>query len=597
MLKRVLALGLMLATSSLMAAEGRHALIIGIGQYSAASGSDPLPGVPVDMQNARKMARAMGIDDAAIVELRDSQATKARIITALEKLRDSVKEGDRVLIYFSGHGARHGTPGKCSEGLQTYTEGRYTVNDLLTEEELARYTFPIGQKADKIITFIDACHSGGVLTAKTRALGAIALRARTSNASADCSVAVNQRNTRSFGSVMSRLGAAQENFVQIAAADYNEVSWDNPQYGGLVTHTMTQCLVGDARDLDRSGAVSLDEIRACAQTKLDDLMRPHAAAGMSSSTIQVRGSRNLIVVPVAAQPARPTQVAAATPSRPGTSASQQRPPAANPPAAATQIVPPAQALPPPQIIAPPPQVAMPPAQTEAPAPQLAVPAPQVVAAPEQVAAPTPQVLAPPPTQVATPAPQAVAPPAQVAAVTPPPEPPAAAEQPQAQLLASMATLNDIFAQRNGRHRVNVSMPSKLVINKDSFNFSVRSSVDGYLYAVMLGSDGKSFYLLFPNKLDGDNKVKANVEYKFPRPGWAVKAGGPEGVNNILFVVSQSPRDPKIFVPEDSGGGVFTFSVTDLVGRQRLIDFFLGRGVQGRNGAMAANLVKVQEVRP
>jgi hypothetical protein len=161
----------------------------------------------------------------------------------------------------------------------------------------------------------------------------------------------------------------------------------------------------------------------------------------------------------------------------------------------------------------------------------------------------------------------------------------------------MATLNDIFAQRNGRHRVNVSMPSKLVINKDSFNFSVRSSVDGYLYAVMLGSDGKSFYLLFPNKLDGDNKVKANVEYKFPRPGWAVKAGGPEGVNNILFVVSQSPRDPKIFVPEDSGGGVFTFSVTDLVGRQRLIDFFLGRGVQGRNGAMAANLVKVQEVRP
>jgi len=213
-----------------------------------------------------------------------------------------------------------------------------------------------------------------------------------------------------------------------------------------------------------------------------------------------------------------------------------------------------------------------------------------------VAVPAPQVAVPAP-QVAVPATQVAVPATQVAAVTPQAEPPSAPEQPQVQQLASMATLNDILAQRNGHYRINVSAPSKLVINKDFLNFSVRSSVDGYLYAVMLGSDGKSFYLLFPNRLDGDNKIKANVEYKFPRPGWAVKAGGPEGVNNILFVVSQSPRDPKIFVPEDSGGGVFTFSVTDLVGRQRLIDFFLGRGVQGRNGAMAANLVKVQEVRP
>jgi len=591
MLKQMVALGLMVAASGLMAAEGRHALIIGIGQYSAASGSDTLPGVPVDMQNARKMARAMGIDEAAIVELRDSRATKSRIISALEKLRDSVKEGDRVLIYFSGHGARHGAPGKCSEGLQTFTEGRYTVNDLLTEEELARYTFPIGQKADKIITFIDACHSGGLLTAKTRSLGGVTLRARASNASSDCSVAVNQRNTRSFGSVMSRLGAAQENFVQIAAADYNEVSWDNPQYGGLVTHTMTQCLVGDARDLDRSGAVSLDEIRACAQTKLNDLMKPHAAAGMAPSTIQVRGSRNLIVVPVASQPARPTgtQVASAAPGRPGGATSEQRPSGPIPPQTVSQVVPSPQPIAPPSVPAPPPV-------TESSAPQVAVPAPQVAVPAPQVAAPAPQVAVPAP-QVAVPAPQVAVPATQVAAVTPQAEPPSAPEQPQVQQLASMATLNDILAQRNGHYRINVSAPSKLVINKDFLNFSVRSSVDGYLYAVMLGSDGKSFYLLFPNRLDGDNKIKANVEYKFPRPGWAVKAGGPEGVNNILFVVSQSPRDPKIFVPEDSGGGVFTFSVTDLVGRQRLIDFFLGRGVQGRNGAMAANLVKVQEVRP
>lgn len=49
------------------AAEGRHALIIGIGEYSQASQTTALPGVPKDMENARKMARATGIDDKAVV--------------------------------------------------------------------------------------------------------------------------------------------------------------------------------------------------------------------------------------------------------------------------------------------------------------------------------------------------------------------------------------------------------------------------------------------------------------------------------------------------------------------------------------------------
>jgi hypothetical protein len=171
------------------------------------------------------------------------------------------------------------------------------------------------------------------------------------------------------------------------------------------------------------------------------------------------------------------------------------------------------------------------------------------------------------------------------------------EKPAEQLLASAATLQDIYAMRNGRLKLEVSAPEQLTIDKDPLQFSVRSNTAGYLYAVMLGSDGRSFYLLFPNKLDGDNRIKANTTYRFPRPGWAVKAGGPEGVNHLLFVVSQSPRDPRVFVPTDSGdgGGPFTFAVTDLIARQRLVDFFIGRGVQGRSRLMAAQLLTIKEV--
>ena len=95
---------------------------------------------------------------------------------------------------------------------------------------------------------------------------------------------------------MQRLGVPQENFVQISAANHNEVSWDNEQLGGLATHSLSQCLLADAKDFDRSGSITLEEVRQCAQVKLDALMAPHKASGMLPSTIQMRGTRNLIVV-------------------------------------------------------------------------------------------------------------------------------------------------------------------------------------------------------------------------------------------------------------------------------------------------------------
>jgi hypothetical protein len=674
------------------AAEGRYALIIGIGQYSPDSGASVLPGIPKDMENVRKIARAMEIEERNIVELRDAQATRKNIVQALEKLRQQVQNGDQVLIYFSGHGTRLSAAGRCSEGLITYTPGAYTVADLLSEEDLARYTQPISQKADKLITLFDSCFSGGVLAARTRSLAQdLGIRPRFSPAASECSVPVNDRNTRSFAPVMTRLGAAQENFVQSAAANYNEVSWDFPTIGGLATHSLTQCLLGDASDLNRSGAVSLDEVRQCAQAKVDAAMKPFASTGRAPSTIQVRGARNLIVVPTQPQaalapppPPAPPRPAAATGSpstapkpTPMPAVAQTTVPAAQAPApvqmaqapmpapaiqtpapaplaqipapmvppSAPPSAPPTAQLPAPvqvaqatAVVAPPAAVVAPPAAVEAPpvSPSPAVPTvirPAPAQAPAPVAAPAPSTVAageyraesttqpitsptPPPTlpavvaaahavaatgaaAAAADAPSAATPAPLIAQAIVRPMPSALPEpeKPAEQLLASAATLQDIYAMRNGRLKLEVSAPEQLTIDKDPLQFSVRSNTAGYLYAVMLGSDGRSFYLLFPNKLDGDNRIKANTTYRFPRPGWAVKAGGPEGVNHLLFVVSQSPRDPRVFVPTDSGdgGGPFTFAVTDLIARQRLVDFFIGRGVQGRNRLMAAQLLTIKEV--
>jgi hypothetical protein len=527
------------AATSALAAGQHHALIVGVGQYSAASDSTPLLGVPKDMEIARRMARAMGVPSENITELRDAKATKPQILAALDSLKRRVGVGARVFLYFSGHGTSYSTDKGCDQGFVPYTPGRHTFDDVITESELATYTSKIAEKADKAIVLIDACFSGGMGAARTRSLSAsIGMKPKFTSRSGDqCAVAVNQASTtRSFAPAMQRLGVPEQNFVQISAARPNEVSWDNELYGGLATHSLGQCLLGDAKDLNRSGAITLDEVRQCAQVKLDALMAPHRGAGMLPSTIQVRGSRNLIVMPEA--PAMPP-VAIAPPVQTPT-----RPPASTPP------------LP---------------------------PTPQTPPATPQAEAPKPPPVEPlPPTQ-----------PSKPPVVVVPERPP---ESPADQLVASRATLEDILAQRNGKLKLDVTAPKQLTINKDPFSFSVRSNTDGYLYAVMLGSDGKSFYLLYPNKLDQDNRIKANTQYKFPRPGWSITAGGPAGTNQILFVVSQSARDTSIFVSsQEGGGGPFAFEVADLAARSRLVDFFVGRGVKGGNGRMAATLVKVEEV--
>nr|NDG08287.1 DUF4384 domain-containing protein [Oxalobacteraceae bacterium] len=319
------------------------------------------------------------------------------------------------------------------------------------------------------------------------------------------------------------------------------MSWDSPKLGGLATHSLGECLLGQAKDADRSGAITLEEVRQCAQAKVNQLIAPYEAQGKLPATIQMRGTRNLIVV------ADPLQVVA------------QRPEPQKPPVQQTQL----------------------------PAPPTQTSSPQSTQKQDSPAAPTapPTLTTPPtPTTPATPQPPSIASTTEIIK-----------ESPVEQQVASSATLQDILSQRNGRLNVEVKAPKQLAIGKDAFSFHVKANTDGYLYAVMLGSDGQSFYLLFPNKIDTDNRIKANTSYQFPRKGWSIKAGGPEGTNKLLLVVSQSPRDPKLFVPdESSGGGPFTFALSDLAARQRLIDFFVGRGVKG-NARMAASMVEIREV--
>ena len=492
--------------------SNRSALIIGVGEYGY-SGVTPLVGVKHDMVSAAKIAAAMGIPESNVKYLRNSQATKTNILEALKQLGDTSGEGSRTFVYFSGHGTRQSAGNECVEGLLTY-EG-----STISNQEFAGATQKIAKTSDKFITLVDACHSEGVVPPKTRALIKDQLTPKfymKSGTAADACSVISNYKTRSLLPEVTKLGALKENFVQVSSSRPDEVSFDEPDKGGLATQGIRDCLLSQAKDTNQSGAVTLEEVQQCAQRFVDGRLKN--VPGIKPHHITVTGNRNLIPVQ---RP--PTVVALATPP----------------------------VEPPKPVVAPP-------------------------TLPVIVAAPAPQPPVTSATPIALPAPEKI----------PPQEP----------LLASLATLKDIEQQRNPKRMVDVKVSKPVMkIGKDSLDLSIKSSHDGYIYMILLGSDAKSFYVLYPNGLDKNNAIKAGQTVRIPKPDWEVKAAGPEGTNNLLVMVSDSPRKLNtLTMAEPTAAEPFTYALNDIGGRSALINFLTSS--DGKSESFGAKLVAIKEVK-
>jgi hypothetical protein len=107
---------------------------------------------------------------------------------------------------------------------------------------------------------------------------------------------------------------------------------------------------------------------------------------------------------------------------------------------------------------------------------------------------------------------------------------------------------------------------QLKIGSDALSLAVESSHDGFVYIAMAGSDGRTT-LLFPNALDGRNRIAAGQTLVLPRPAWRLVAGGPPGTNRLLVAVTDRPRDPGELA--GTPAGPFTQPGDDADGRRRL----------------------------
>jgi len=144
-------------------AENR-VLIVGVGKYQIPEAN--LPGIDKDVRIMHAVALQMGFKEDQIKVLMDADATLAGIKAAVNNwLVRGVTSNDRVLFYFSGHGAS--IPDKNGDETDNVDEallphdtamGNNTLTGTLLDDNFGSLLKKI--PAGEVYVLIDACHSG-----------------------------------------------------------------------------------------------------------------------------------------------------------------------------------------------------------------------------------------------------------------------------------------------------------------------------------------------------------------------------------------------------------------------------------------------------
>ena len=441
-----------------------HALIMWIGEYADPGAN--LPGIELDAKRARQIALTMNIAASNIIERKNKELTRKGMADAMAALTDRIAPGDKVFLYYSGHGGQKNNTSagkKCSEGLISHDLQLYFDKDI--EVDLAR----LGAKASQVVMLNDSCFSGGAsekglkegerkLVAK-RYLGPIKVDPKATSPSPAgeyrCGDAVNKGILAKNFEVVQRKGA---NLLYVAAARDNEVSYASPE-GSLATEAWAACLADPSADTDKSGSISGEELRACAQRVID------GNGQQVSQHITLTGTTSLAI---AVAPVDPRVFSA-------------------------------------------------------------------------VSAPN--------------------------------------------------ALRDIAAGSDKSYAVKLTPVKNTVrIGQDSFEFKVETNREGYLYILQVGSDGKTFNLLFPNQVDTDNRIGAGTQ-KFPRPSWALRSAGPAGTNHLMALLSATPKD---FAAQMGAAGVFASAPATRGGVKSLVVVATGASPAGEGRYGASPVVQLVE---
>ena len=272
-----------------LAQAANHALIMTI-DYAGSRAALPVRGIELDGKLANQMALGMGVPQSNIRWLRNGALGLDGMAAAIHELQSNrIREGDKVFIYYSGHGTQtedDSGNSKCTEGM--VAADLRTFTDTKLEAALAA----LAAKASQVVMLNDSCFSGGQATKSLdRGVGDGAVAkvyyndksGAASDAGYVCNKPVNKSGLSRSLAVVDR--QASTRMLYVAASADNEVSWATPQ-GSTATVAWAQCLGNRAADRDGNGIIDGEELRRCSQDLIDK-------ARGKKQTISLKGETGL----------------------------------------------------------------------------------------------------------------------------------------------------------------------------------------------------------------------------------------------------------------------------------------------------------------
>lgn len=216
----------------------KRALIIAVGDYPTESRWGDISSVK-DVALIKGSLLNNGFLENDITVLLDENATKQGILKALEKLKSQIKEGDIVVIHYSGHGQQVFDDGddetdNLDESIVPYDAFAYYSDTYKGENHLrddvigtiiTNFRNKLG-KSGQLLVLLDSCHSGSSTRGSVSRGGKPALVPNNWEFVKD-----NTRGSAMFESVKLEPNAAP--FVMITGATANELNYEYEGFGSL----------------------------------------------------------------------------------------------------------------------------------------------------------------------------------------------------------------------------------------------------------------------------------------------------------------------------------------------------------------------------
>lgn len=216
-----------------------HALLIGINRYRVVDGGfKDLQGCLNDVELMKGTLLATGVCAPERVEvLLDEQATFRNVTDALGRWLAHAKRGERLFLYYSGHGTQVPDADADEEGTdEALVLHDFSKTNALVDDIFRSFLARVPEETNATVIF-DCCHSGGLSKGDAQPRGGDPIP-RSAYTPADMTALKALK-------ALFEVEAQAERFTMLAAAQEDELAWEREVGGrkqGLFTYALCEFL-------------------------------------------------------------------------------------------------------------------------------------------------------------------------------------------------------------------------------------------------------------------------------------------------------------------------------------------------------------------